>query len=182
MSFFISLFTLALYATDGLGLSQQQGAIVQSVLAASMLVGRPICGLASDRYGSLNVSFLATSIAGIACLSLWLPSRSLAVLLVFATVQGAVAGTTWSTATPLAAAVGGHQHARATIALFWTSMAIPAVAAQPIAIALAQFSRGSLGREGAEVYQISIGVCGGLALSAGVLLLGVKRCMNQSIR
>jgi hypothetical protein len=42
MSFYVALYSVAIFATDGLGLSQAYGVIVQSLLAAGLMVGRPL--------------------------------------------------------------------------------------------------------------------------------------------
>jgi hypothetical protein len=51
MGYFIALYSNASYATDGLGLSQRQGAALQSILAAGQVLGRPLVGQALDMAG-----------------------------------------------------------------------------------------------------------------------------------
>ena len=52
--YLIPLITIALYATQAVGLSQAQGASIQAILAAGQLIGRPGLGLALDRFGENN--------------------------------------------------------------------------------------------------------------------------------
>jgi MFS family permease len=170
MCFFISVFTLASYATKGLGLSQTQGAITQSILAASLLVGRPLCGLCSDRFGRLLVPIVCYAVAGVNCFAVWLPARNFAVLSAFASIQGLVCGVVWSSSTPIIATVTMPIHVDQVVTVFWTSMALPALIAQPIAISLIDYSQTRLGRSGRDAYTISIALCGAMCFVASLLL------------
>jgi MFS family permease len=58
MSFYITLYSIAVYATDGLGLSQAEGGVVQSLLAAGVMVGRPLAGFILDKFGRVNMTIL----------------------------------------------------------------------------------------------------------------------------
>jgi fucose permease len=86
--FTVSLYTLGTYSTSGLGLSQAKGASLQSILAAGQMVGRPLSGLAMDRFGRINMTAFLTLIGGLSCLVVWLPARSYGVLVFFALIQG----------------------------------------------------------------------------------------------
>jgi hypothetical protein len=79
-----SLFSMSTYTTQGLGLTQSNGSIVQAALAAGQMVsqalylismvsilthsdqvGRPVLGLVMDKLGRVNVAFGASFIAGV---------------------------------------------------------------------------------------------------------------------
>ncbi|ORY27880.1 major facilitator superfamily domain-containing protein [Naematelia encephala] len=178
LSYFIALYSLASFATDGLRLSQTQGAALQSILAAGQMLGRPIWGLALDRGGRINMVSLAYLISGLSCLAIWLPARSFGVLVFFALVQGLVGGTIWSSATPMSARVVGVQDLSSALGIFWLVCVPPALVAQPIAILLMEYSSNQLGRQGVDKYFISIGFCGGVSAAAGLALLGAKRWLQ----
>ena len=71
-------------------------------------LGRPVTGVASDKYGRLNVAQLCTALSGLLCLVFWLPgTRTLAACIVFALICGPVAGVMWASCTPVCAEVVG---------------------------------------------------------------------------
>lgn len=121
-AFFISVFSLASYATDGLGLSQTQAAALQSVLSVGLTLGRPLWGALSDRFGRLYVPAICYLIAGLSTFAIWLPARSFGVLVAFACVQGLVAGVVWSTATPVLASAVEYRQLEGGLTVFWTAM------------------------------------------------------------
>lgn len=100
MGYFIAIYSLATYSTNGLGLSQTQGAALQSILAAGQVVGRPAAGWLLDAIGRCNGTIIVFILAGVSCFAIWLPSRTFGVLVVFALAQGVLGGTIWS-ATPV---------------------------------------------------------------------------------
>lgn len=180
MAYFVALYSLASFATSGLGFSQTQGAALQSILAAGQMLGRPIWGQALDKGGRINMSILCYLIVGGSSLVFWLPAKSFALLAVFAIIQGLTGGTIWSAATPVSARVVGVQDLGSALSVFWLVLVIPALVGQPIAVALLDYSTGSLGKTGPEAYYISIGFCGGVGVVSAVLLYGAKRWLQGS--
>jgi len=180
MSFYITLYSIAVYATDGLGLSQTQGAIVQSLLAAGVMVGRPLAGFILDKFGRVNMAILLSLLNALACWALWLTSRSFAAISVFAIVQGCAGSAVWSAAAPVAASVVGVKHLGSAMSMFWLILVIPAFVSNPLAVLLQQYSRQHMGRSGPDAYAISIGFCGGLSAVAGLCLYGAKRFLQGS--
>lgn len=175
IAYFVALYSLASYATHGLGLSQTQGAALQSILSASQMLGRPTWGFLLDKGGRINMSILCYLIVGISSLALWLPARGFPLLIVFAIIQGATSGTVWNAAAPLTAQMVGVQDLGSALSVFWLTLLVPALVGQPLAILLLNYSEGSLGRSGAEAYENSIGFCGAVGIAAALFLLGAKR-------
>ena len=180
LAYFIALYSLASFATSALGLSQTKGAALQSILSAGQMIGRPLWGQALDKGGRINMSILCYLIVGGSCLVLWLPAKSFGVLIVFALVQGLTGGTIWSAATPVGAKVVGVQDLGSALGMFWLVLVIPALVGQPIAVALLDYSTGTLGRTGPEAYYISIGFCGGVGIVSAGMLFGAKRWLQGS--
>lgn len=178
--YFTSIYSLASFATSGLGLSQQQGAALESILAAGQMLGRPAWGLSLDRGGRINMTILCYLISGISCLAIWLPAKSFGVLVVFAFIQGWSGGTIWSAATPLTVRVVGVQDVASALSIFWVVCVPSSLVGQPIAIALLEHSQKTLGRTGPEAYYISIGFCGAMGVLSAVLLCGAKRYQQGS--
>lgn len=175
IAYFIAIYSLASFSTSAIGLSQTQGAALQSILAAGQMIGRPAWGWALDKGGRLNMTIICYILCGLSSLVIWLPARSFSVLGLYAFVQGLTGGTIWAAATPIAAAVVGVKDLQSAMAIFWLVLVVPALVGQPIAIALLDYSTGHLGRGGPEAYYISIGFCGGTALLSAGLLYGAKR-------
>lgn len=71
LGFVIGLFTLPTYATQGIGLSQSQGAVVQAVLSAAQMIGRPCIGMSLDVIGRLNMAIIAALVSSLAVFVMW---------------------------------------------------------------------------------------------------------------
>jgi MFS family permease len=88
------LFSLQDYAR-AIGLSSNQATVVNAILNLGTAVGRPLIGVASDRFGRIEVAGLLTCSCGISCFIIWLPSASYSVLVLFAVISGAILGVFW---------------------------------------------------------------------------------------
>lgn len=178
--YFIAIYSLASFATSALGLSQGQGAALQSILSAAQMLGRPVWGISLDHGGRINMTMLCYLISGISCLAIWLPAKSFGVLIFFALVQGFTGGTIWSAATPLTARIVGVQDVASALSIFWVVCVPSSLVGQPIAVALLEYSQNSLGRTGPEAYYISIGFCGAMGTVSAMLLYGAKRYQQSN--
>lgn len=98
LGYVVVLFSLPSYA-HAIGLTPQQGSIVGALLNLGQMIGRPFVGLASDRYGRLNLATLFTFICGMLCLMFWIPVEvapsPMGLLCFFAIIGGCLAGTYW---------------------------------------------------------------------------------------
>ena len=121
------------------------------------------------------MSILCYLIAGGSCLAIWLPANSFGVLVFFAIVQGATAGTVWNASAPLTAQMVGVQDLASALSIYWLTLIIPALVGQPLAILLLNYSENHQGRTGASAYYNSIGFCGAIGIAASFFLLGAKR-------
>lgn len=180
LMYFIALYSLASFATYGLGLSQTQGAALQSILSAAQMIGRPLWGISLDYGGRINMTIICYLLSGLSCLVIWLPAKSFGVLVFFAIVQGFTGGTIWSAATPMTARVVGVKDVASALSIFWVVCVPSALVGQPIAVALLEYSEKTLGRTGAEAYYISVGLCGAMGMLSAVLLSGAKRYQQGS--
>lgn len=131
------LFSLPSYAKE-IGLSSQQGAIIGAILNLGQMLGRPFIGLASDRFGRINVASLCTVFCGIFSLVFWIPtevvSSPMGLLTFFAIVGGALAGTFWTTIAPVGAEVVGIQDLGSALSWTWLIMVPPVTCAEAIAL------------------------------------------------
>ncbi|KAI9146741.1 major facilitator superfamily transporter [Paramyrothecium foliicola] len=106
--FGITIFSMSDFAQT-MGFTSQQGSYANAVFNLSQAVGRPLIGLASDRFGRLNVAGISTFIASASTLLIWiLAGKSFPGTIVY-TLFGAFASNMWTTAAPVAAEVMGLQ-------------------------------------------------------------------------
>lgn len=182
MGFFITVFSLASYASDALGLSQTKAAALQSILSAGQMFGRPMVGLGLDYAGRINTTIIIHFLSGLSCFAFWLPARSFALLAVFAITIGGLGGTVWGATPPIAQSVIGTQHLASALGVYWVIVAVPACMASPIAISLLDRLQGDAPTRTAETYQASIALCGVFYITAGVVALGAKRYVQGNWR
>ena len=137
MGYVVLLFSLPDYAAS-MGFSVGQGGVLTALLNAGMMLGRPMVGLASDRWGRLNVGAASTLLTGVMCFGLWLPAGSYAVVVVFAVLCGAVCGTFWTSISPITVEVVGIRELPSALSLVWLGIVLPTTFAECIALYLRQ--------------------------------------------
>ncbi|CAI6034725.1 unnamed protein product [Clonostachys chloroleuca] len=182
MAYFIAIYSLAPYATDGIGLTQTQGAALQSILAGGQIVGRPLIGLALDKGGRFNMTIIANTVAGLSCVAIWMPARSFAALVPYAILQGVVGGTVFSVVVPVTTSAVGVLDMGSAFAMFGLSIVPATTFGQAIAVSLINFSKDTLLKSGGDVYQISIGLCGGFFWVSALLLFGGKVALQGNMK
>ena len=95
MGYMIILYSLSNYAVQVAGLSQSQAGLLTAVLNLGTGIGRPCIGLASDRFGRIEVAAVLTLFNGFTVFAIWLPANNFGVLIFFAILSGASLGTYW---------------------------------------------------------------------------------------
>lgn len=137
------LYSLSDYATS-LGLDRQQATNLVGILNLGTAVGRPVIGIASDRFSRTNTAAVLTALCGIICFALWLPAKTFGMMVVFAFICGAILGVFWmvssGTATvlgsfmltryaqtigPLCVEVAGLKNLPSLLSLSWCTVIIP---------------------------------------------------------
>ncbi|KAJ5138405.1 major facilitator superfamily domain-containing protein [Penicillium bovifimosum] len=129
------LFSLPNYA-EAIGLSSNQAAVVNAILNLGTAVGRPLIGVASDRFGRIEVAGLLTCFCGLSCFIIWLPSASYGVLVLFAIISGAILGVFWVTIAPLCVEVAGLEELQSLLSLSWFFIVLPTTFSEVIALKL----------------------------------------------
>jgi MFS family permease len=139
LGYVIVVFSLPAYARS-IGLSSSQGSILNAILNLGQMIGRPLIGLTSDRFGRINLAAAYTLGAGALIFALWIPAEvapnPYALLLFFSIVGGALAGTFWTTIAPVAAEVVGLADMPSALSLTWVLMVPPTTVAEAIALEL----------------------------------------------
>ncbi|KXJ87513.1 major facilitator superfamily domain-containing protein [Microdochium bolleyi] len=118
------------------GLSRSQATDIIGFLHVGTALGRPIIGIASDRFSRIVTAGSLTLACGVICFALWIPAQSFALTLVFAIPCGAILGVFWMTIGPLVVEVGGLKETQSLLSLAWATTVIPSTCAEPIALVL----------------------------------------------
>lgn len=88
------LYSLSNYAVY-IGLNQKQASLLTALLNLGTGIGRPLIGLASDRFGRIEVAATLTFGCAISVFAFWIPDTSYGFLIFFSLVAGAILGTFW---------------------------------------------------------------------------------------
>ncbi|KAM0322549.1 hypothetical protein ACHAQA_009396 [Verticillium albo-atrum] len=133
----IVIFSLPDYG-HSVGFTASQGSLAAAILNLAQGIGRPLIGLASDRYGRINLCGISTLLAGLSTLFLWtFTGKHFAGTIVYS-LFGACAGSLWPTVAPVGAEVVGIQLLPSVLSVFWLVLVFPATFAQPIALLIKQ--------------------------------------------
>ncbi|KAJ4207026.1 hypothetical protein NW759_014024 [Fusarium solani] len=133
--FGITVFSMADFA-ETMGFTPRQGSIASAIFNLSQAVGRPLIGLASDRYGRLNVGSICTLTAALSTLLIWiLAGKSFAGTIIY-TLFGAFASNMWTTVAPIGVEVMGLKLLPPALSIFWLALVLPTTFAMPIALSL----------------------------------------------
>lgn len=87
----LMIFTLSSYAIAR-GMSSHQGSVLTAVLNGAQCVGRPMMGLAGDRFGRANVTIVLTLFLSIIMFAFWIPAHTFVQLLMFSILMGSCVG------------------------------------------------------------------------------------------
>lgn len=93
--YMIILYSMSDYAIQVVKTSSSQAGILTAILNLGTGLGRPCIGLASDRFGRVEVAAGLTLFNGIIVFAIWVPAINYGVMLFFALLSGACLGTFW---------------------------------------------------------------------------------------
>ncbi|EMR71149.1 putative major facilitator superfamily transporter protein [Eutypa lata UCREL1] len=116
LGYTILVFSIVDYCRS-VGLSASEASLVGALFNMAQGIGRPIIGLSSDKVGRLNISMLSGCI-------------------VFAILNGAVAGAMWATLAPVCAEVVGLALIPSAMSLTFLVLVLPATFAEVIGLSL----------------------------------------------
>ena len=94
LGYMVLLFSLSDFAIS-IGFSRTQADQLIAFLDLGTAVGRPWVGVASDRFGRIEVAGGLTLLCGVLVLAMWVPSSSFGLTVVFALISGAILGVYW---------------------------------------------------------------------------------------
>ncbi|KAL1607718.1 hypothetical protein SLS60_002654 [Paraconiothyrium brasiliense] len=142
LGYVVLLFSLPNYART-VGMTASQGSIIGAVLNLGQAMGRPPIGYFSDSLGRLNMAASMTGLCGIFCLVIWIFAKSFGVLIFFAIVGGAVAGTYWAVVAPITTEVMGIVDLSSALSITWLVLSLPTTFSEPIGLEIVAFNGGN---------------------------------------
>lgn len=87
----LMVFTLSSYAIAR-GMTAHQGSILTAVLNGAQTIGRPLMGLAGDKFGRANVTIVLTFCLTVFLFGFWIPAHTFVQLLMFSICIGGCVG------------------------------------------------------------------------------------------
>ncbi|QLQ79660.1 hypothetical protein HG537_0C03080 [Torulaspora globosa] len=91
LGYSLMIFTLSSYAIAR-GMTAHEGSILTAVLNAAQAIGRPLMGLAGDKFGRANVTIVLTFFLTILLFAFWIPAHTFVQLLMFSILIGGCVG------------------------------------------------------------------------------------------
>lgn len=88
------LFSLSDFALS-IGISPQRSTDIIGYLNIGTAIGRPMIGIASDKFDRIDVAGALTLICGLSCSAFWVPAQSYGLLVFFSLLAGAILGVFW---------------------------------------------------------------------------------------
>ena len=138
LGYTVLLYSLPNYARR-IGLNAHQGSIVGALINLGLLIGRPATGYLSDTWGRINLATATTGLCGVACLVVWIFSKSFGSLCFFAIVAGMLCGTFWASVAPIGADVAGLSEVPSTLSVVLFCMTVPTTCKSYINMSMSTF-------------------------------------------
>jgi len=160
--FITPLFFMPSYCT-AIGISGTQTSAVLAVASGVGAAGRIIAGQVADMVGPINILISFNMMAGLLCLIVWLPARSLGVMMVFALFWGFFSPVYWALSVPTAAKIVGLQKLSAAVSIGFLVNVIPPIFAAPIGSMIIARTASN-----ANISQNSPGAYGGLIVFCAI--------------
>ncbi|KAM0255107.1 hypothetical protein ACHAQJ_006111 [Trichoderma viride] len=142
----VMIYSLANYANE-IGLQSSQAALISAFFNLGQSIGRPIMGYFSDRTGRMNMAAVASFLAGIFSLAVWINAKVYGVLIFYSIICGTVAGTFWTVVGPVAAEIVGLQDVPSALNIMWLSIVLPCTFSEPIALQIVAGTGSYLGTQ-----------------------------------
>lgn len=133
LGYFVLIFTLANYA-NSIGLDASEASWIPSLFMLGQAVGRPIIGKLSDIFGHTLVTSVLSLLTGVFSMTIWVNARSFGVLILFALLEGSVAGVFWVNSAPIIAQAVGLSSLPSALNMLWLTIVLPSIFSEPIAL------------------------------------------------
>lgn len=87
----LMIYTISPYAVAR-GMSQHQGSTLTAIMNGAQSIGRPLMGLAGDRWGRTNITVILSALLAIYMFAFWIPAYSFVQLIFFSILVGSSVG------------------------------------------------------------------------------------------
>ncbi|KAI7200741.1 MFS monocarboxylate transporter-like protein [Hortaea werneckii] len=179
LGYMVILYSLSSYAVQVVGLTQAQAGVITAVLNLGTGVGRPLIGLASDRFGRIEVAATLTLTCGLLLVAVWIPANNYGVLIFYAIPSGAMLGVFWMTIAPLCAEVAGLREVPSFLSLQWLTAVLPTTFSEVIALYLRKPEKGRWAYLYAQIFAALAYIVASLFLFELLRLKRRGRLMSQ---
>ncbi|KAI7180296.1 hypothetical protein D0868_10730 [Hortaea werneckii] len=179
LGYMVILYSLSSYAVQVVGLTQAQAGVITAVLNLGTGIGRPLIGLASDRFGRIEVAATLTLTCGLLLVAIWIPANNYGVLIFYAIPSGAMLGVFWMTIGPLCAEVAGLREVPSFLSLQWLTAVLPTTFSEVIALYLRKPEKGRWAYLYAQIFAALAYIVASLFLFELLRLKRRGRLMSQ---
>ncbi|KAF9009169.1 MFS general substrate transporter [Hymenopellis radicata] len=142
LGLFIPLFYIDSYTTS---LALPHAKLVLAIMNLGGVVGRVLPAILSDRVGRFNILVPSALLSGVLTLALWIPARTLPVVIVYAILYGSSSGAFISVITPCVAQISDVREIGRRIGLLYSVISFPALVCGPTGGALLVLDHGYTG-------------------------------------
>jgi MFS family permease len=139
------------------------------------MLGGPIVGLLSDRFGRVEVAGSATLAVSIGVWAFWIPAQGYALSVVFALMAGGILGVFWTTISALCVEVAGIVELPSMLALAFGTIVLPVTFTEAIALKIRR-------SDSSRPYLLPQIWTGTMYLIASLLMLALGLKMKQKKR
>lgn len=122
--------------TRSLGYNAREASVVSTMVSVGIIYGRPTVGYIGDKIGPVNVTIIVSWLVSLFTLSMWIPSRNYATIIVFALFVGSLMGTIWLTMAGINASITGLKKFGIAMSVSWVACGIFGFVSPIIGIAL----------------------------------------------
>jgi len=141
LGYVIVLYGMANFTTS-LGYTPYQGSIASAMVQVGNLVGRPIVGQLSDKFGVMNITICAYVLCGVFSIAMWIPARNFATVIVLCLILGSMMGSVFGSTPPILARLVGLRNVGVGVCMSWPFLGLAGLASPVIGIALKSGNHG----------------------------------------
>lgn len=140
----VVLYDMANFTTS-LGYSAYQGSIASAMVQVGSVLGRPLVGRLSDRFGVISVTAAAYSLCAVFVFAMWIPAKNFATIVAFCVIIGSMMGSVFATMPPILSKLFGLQRVGVALSMSWVFLGLAGIASPVIGLSLKEGNAGYVG-------------------------------------
>ncbi|KAJ2897182.1 hypothetical protein GGI21_004968 [Coemansia aciculifera] len=173
--FYVVLFFLPVFSS-GIGLTNDQGAMIAGVANGATIIGRIGIGYVADVAGNINMFLVSHIAVTLLCVLLWFPAKSYTVMMIFAFTFGLFSGGLAPLVPLCSVTLFGKNGLANNVGLLGIGMVLTTGAAPVVARVFYQ----KLGQSGGGYGTVAL-FCGGIYFLATVSVLALRVCVSRQL-